>query len=66
MVPLEAPLLVTPSIRLFESVPPFDVLIKKNGCPGAFTSKLIVSPTLAVIDGSFPDTLPFWSVPDNE
>ena len=64
MFPVEAPLLMTPSIKLFESVPPLDSKIKKKGCPGELTSKTNVSPTLADIDGSFPETSPFWSEPD--
>ena len=59
MYPVEAPLLETPSTKLFESVPPLDSIIKKKGCPGELTSKINVSPTLADIDGSFPETPPF-------
>jgi hypothetical protein len=48
-----------PDGRLFDSNPPLELTIIKNGCPGELTLKLSVSPAFTEIDGSFPDTLPF-------
>ena len=58
-------MLEIPLGKLVEIKPPLELIIIKKSCPGELTLKLNVSPTLAEIEGSFPDTFPFWSEPDN-